>query len=186
MSFTDITTPHSALRQLIAQGQSQMAKNPDPIRWLLVDVTTQKLIFLERETARGYWPISTAASGLDNRLDSGGTPPGLHRIDQKIGAGCPLGTVFEGRKPNGSIWRPDQVQTTADLILTRILTLDGCVPGLNRGADIDSRRRYIYLHGTNAEDRIGQPVSHGCIRLRNTDIIDLYDRVEEGDPVVIV
>ena len=131
------------------------------------------------------WPVSTAEAGLDNRIDSGGTPPGVHRIAQKIGAKAAAGTIFESRQPTGEIWQPDQV-TAEDLILTRILTLAGCEAGLNQGGAVDSEARYIYLHGTNHENLIGQPVSHGCVRLTNDDISQLFDRMAEGDPVVIL
>ena len=131
------------------------------------------------------WPVSTAAAGLDARVDSGGTPPGLHRIERRIGAGAEPGAVFVSREPTGKVWRPDE-SSADDLILTRILTLRGIEPGVNAGPGVDSLARYIYLHGTNHEDRIGEPVSHGCVRLRNDDVVELFGLVAEGDTVVIV
>ncbi len=157
---------------------------PD-LRWLLVDVVQQRLVLVRGRSPHGTWPVSTAAAGLDNRQDSGGTPPGVHRIARKIGADSAQGTVFASREPTGQTWQPGQ-NPTDDLILTRILTLNGCEPGVNQGPGIGSLERYIYLHGTNDEERIGEPVSHGCVRLTNTDICDVFDQVEEGDPVVII
>jgi len=156
----------------------------------LVDVTAQRLVLLQGTEATAGWPVSTAAAGLDNRQDSGGTPPGLHRVDRKIGEDTEPGMIFESRRPTNVLWRRTAGETAElqgnDLILTRILTLDGLEEGLNRGPGIDSRARYIYIHGTNHEAAIGRPVSHGCVRMSNADVVDLFDRVEEGAPVVIV
>lgn len=179
-------------------------------RWLLVDVARQRLHLLEGEARLADWPVSTAAAGVDAREGSGGTPPGVHRILQRIGADAPPGMVFVSREPTGRIWsagaRDDGPRGDAhadahgdahgdahagphidhDLILTRVLTLDGLEEGVNRGPGVDSASRYIYLHGTNAEDRLGTPCSHGCVRLANADVATLFDLVREGDPVVII
>ena len=156
-------------------------------------------------TAERSWPVSTSAVGLDNRESSGGTPPGVHLIEQKIGAGAEPGTVFASRRPTGEIWRPaegdpgdgtiDRTHDGAadpardaprDLIITRILTLRGLEPGVNQGPGVDSRERYIYIHGTNQTAAIGQPTSAGCVRLTSRDVCEVFDLVEEGDPVVII
>ncbi len=162
---------------------------PKPSHWLWVDVASQRLVLVEGSTPRVEWPISTARAGIDGRQDSQGTPPGLHRIEQKIGADEPRGAVFKSRTPTGDVW-PDRMSglqdDTDDLILTRVLTLAGMQDGINRGPGCDSRERYIYLHGTNHESEIGKPVSHGCVRLRNDDMLDLFARVEAGDPVVVL
>lgn len=161
-------------------------------RWLLVDAAAQRLHLLEGGVALAAWPVSTAAAGLDAREGSGGTPPGVHRILQRIGAGAPPGMVFVSREPTGRVWSPgghegdDGPDPGQDLILTRVLTLDGLEDGVNRGPGVDSAARYIYLHGTNAEARLGTPCSHGCVRLANADILALFDLVREGDPVVII
>jgi UDP-N-acetylmuramate--alanine ligase len=165
----------------------------DPVRWISVDTQNQGLV-LAREPAEWlFWPVSTAAAGLNSRQDSGGTPPGLHRIGECIGAGRPVGTIFESREATGRIWTPDPASpartgadTHDDLILTRLLTLEGMEDGVNHGPGCDSRERYIYIHGTNQEADIGKPVSHGCVRMRNEDMIELFDLVAEGDPVVII
>ena len=161
---------------------------PDGLsRWLLVDVRAQRLVLVRDQAAVRQWPVSTAAAGLDNRDGSGGTPPGVHAIERKIGAGAPPGTVFASREPTGEIWRPDaDGDDDRDLILTRVLTLAGLEPGVNRGPGIDSRERYIYIHGTNRETAVGSPESAGCVRMTGDDVCELFDLVEEGDPVVIV
>ena len=165
----------------------------EPPRWLVVDVAGQSLDLIEGGRVTRSWRVSTAAAGIDAREGSLGTPPGLHRIAQKIGAGMTPGTVFESRRPTGEVWPVDggtdeERSATAenDLILSRVMTLYGLEDGVNRGPGIDSLKRYIYLHGSNHEDRIGEPVSHGCIRLSNHDVIDLFERIEVGDPLVIV
>lgn len=157
-----------------------------PGRWLLVDAGNQRLHLMAGSVAGPSWKVSTAEAGLDNREDSGGTPPGLHSVKNKIGDGAESGTVFESREPTGSIWVEAEGPGGDDLILTRILTLDGHQEGLNRGPGIDSLARYIYIHGTNHEAAVGAPVSHGCVRMTNRDVVDLFDRIEEGDAVVIV
>ncbi len=154
-------------------------------RWLLISVHDQKLICVEEGEAARRYGVSTAAAGLDGAEGSFGTPPGVHRIARKIGEGMELGTWFKSREPVGH-WRPGDPAAEEDLVLTRILTLEGWEDGVNRGEGCDSLSRFIYIHGTNHEDRIGEPVSHGCIRMSNADVINLFERVEEGDPVVII
>jgi len=156
----------------------------EPDRWLLVHVASQTLSLVRDGRVERTFGVSTAAAGLSGAEGSFGTPPGVHRIDRKIGAGQPVGTWFRSREPVGR-W-PDDDPSGDDLILSRILTLDGCEEGLNRGPGCDSRERFIYIHGTNHEEGIGRPVSHGCVRLSNADVIHLFDLVEEGDPVVVV
>jgi len=155
-----------------------------PSRWLLVDVARQQLLLLHGDTVATRWSVSTAAAGVDARQDSGGTPPGVHRIARKIGDGADPSAVFVSREPTGEVWdgRPDP----RDLILGRILTLEGCEDGVNRGPGVDSQERYIYLHGTNHEDRLGQACSHGCVRLGRADVVAVFEAVRQGDVVVVV
>ena len=133
------------------------------------------------------YPVSTAANGLGEREGSYCTPRGRHRIAEKIGAGAPLWSAFKARVPTGEIWTPqlDQEHPGRDWILTRILWLEGLEPGKNRGGTVDSHQRYIYIHGTNEEHRIGTPASHGCIRMKNADVADLFERVKVGTEVRI-
>jgi lipoprotein-anchoring transpeptidase ErfK/SrfK len=187
MSFQKNPAPDLELAQIIDQVIAKQRFSPglNDKRWLLVDTHRQRLVLVLGRAPQHTWPVSTASAGLDNRQDSGGTPPGPHRIARKIGAGSPVGTIFSSREATGEVWQPGQ-KSAADLILTRILTLAGCEPGFNQGPGVDSEERYIYLHGTNDEGRLGEAVSHGCVRLSNADICEVFDLVEEGDSIVII
>ena len=154
-----------------------------PERLLVVDVERQTATWLEGEMAVASWPASTARNGIGGEENSFKTPPGWHRIHARIGAGACPGTVFSSREPTGEIWRGEDCN--GDLILTRILTLDGLEDGINRGAGHDSLARYIYIHGTNQEALIGRPVSQGCVRLANDDVCALFDQAQDGDLVLI-
>lgn len=155
-----------------------------PARLLLVDVEAQRLVLIEDGTIRREYPVSTAAAGVGAEEGSLRTPPGWHRIHARIGEGEPPGMVFESRIPTGRIWRGEPGDE--DLILTRVLTLEGLEESVNRGPGRDSLERYIYIHGTNHPESIGRPDSHGCVRMLDRDLIELFDRIEEGDAVVIL
>ncbi len=133
------------------------------------------------------YPVSTAKNGLGELCGSYCTPRGRHRIAEKIGASQPLHAVFKARVPTGEIWSSELQanEPDRDWILTRILWLDGLEEGRNKGGQQDTHDRYIYIHGTNEEHLIGTPVSHGCIRMKNADVADLFDLVEEGMEVRI-
>lgn len=189
MSLSRKNSPDENLVRLIVQGRDMiLARQPDFTgRWLLVDVFAQRLNLLQDTEVTAAWPVSTASAGLDNRQDSRGTPCGLHRIHTKIGEGTKPGMIFESRQPTGILWRHSDDQTQeGDLILTRILTLDGLEDGINRGPGIDSRARYIYIHGTNHEGAVGSPESGGCVRMTSIDVVELFDQVHQEDPVVIL
>ncbi|MBI4913735.1 MAG: L,D-transpeptidase family protein [Acidobacteria bacterium] len=157
---------------------------PDlPARLLVVDVDRQRLGLLEEGVLRFEAPVSTAAKGLGGGQDSYRTPPGWHRVHARIGSEAPDGAVFRGRVPTGQVWRGEA--SAEDLILTRILTLEGLEEGVNRGPGCDSLDRFIYLHGTNQEGRLGEPCSHGCVRLGNAAVLQLFEIAREGDPVLI-
>lgn len=143
-------------------------------------------LYRDAERVRRY-SVSTARNGAGERQDSFCTPRGEHVIAEKIGAGCAAGTVFVGRQPTGEIYSPElrQAAPERDWILTRILWLDGCEDGVNRGGEVDSKRRYIYIHGAPDDVELGVPGSRGCIRMRNSDIIELFDDVAAGTPVSI-
>ena len=125
---------------------------------------------------------STSKFGIGQVAGSNCTPLGLHRLAEKIGAGCPVGTIFKARQPVGQV-PPGVLDATA--ITTRILWLEGLEPGFNRGGNVDTHDRYIYLHGTGDETTLGQPASHGCIHLAATDLIPLYDTLPVGTLVWI-
>ena len=157
-------------------------------RRIEVDIEHQSLALLEGNAEIGRWPVSTAAKGVGARMGSECTPQGLHRIRLKIGEGCEPGTVFVGRRKTGERYSPALAARypDRDWILTRILWLSGCERGVNRGGDRDTLRRFIYIHGCPETEPIGRPASHGCIRMRNADVLALFDLVENGCLVEIV
>lgn len=160
---------------------------PEALR-AVVDVRTQTLTLLRGQRSVARYPISTAARGVGSREASYRTPLGRHRVHQKFGADAPLGTVFRSRVSTHTVAPilTDPVDVEEDLILTRILWLDGLEPGINKGPGIDSRERFIYIHGTNEEGLIGTPASHGCVRMRNRDVVALFDLLPLGAEVEIV
>jgi lipoprotein-anchoring transpeptidase ErfK/SrfK len=153
--------------------------------YILIDSKTQCLhcIDIDREEDKTY-PVSTAANGLGNREESYKTPFGIFRIKHKLGGGEPAGMIFIEREPTGVI-SEDTDNHEEDQITSRILWLDGMEPGINKGRGYDTFSRYIYIHGTSDEKRIGQPVSEGCIRMKNEDVIELFDEVLVNDLVII-
>src|SRR5687768_15773262 len=130
-----------------ALGRERSPVHELPPRLLVVDVDRQKLFLLEEGALRAEFAVSTAAAGVGGEAGSLRTPPGWHRIHRKIGSEQPLGAVFESREPTGVVWKGEPRE--GDLILTRVLTLEGLEEGVNRGAGHDSLERFIYLHGTN-------------------------------------
>jgi hypothetical protein len=155
-----------------------------PEYFLFVNSTVQTLDIIHHGTAVASYAISTSKYGIGNREGSYKTPAGIHRIAEKIGGTAPARTIFKDRKDTGNVWSAE-IEDEDNLILTRILRLEGLEPGINRGPSIDSYERYIYIHGTNKESCIGTPVSHGCICMKNDDIIELFNRVPEHTLVVI-
>lgn len=156
-------------------------------RLLFVRIGTATLQFYRSGVLVQSYPVSTSRRPPSNVKHSLGTPRGLHEIAERIGAGQPPGMVFKARVPTGRHFSELADSAPADnLITSRILWLRGLEPGVNRGGDVDSYERYIYLHGTNHDARIGEPLSAGCVLLRNLDIVALYDQVRPGDHVLIV
>ncbi|MDR1855008.1 MAG: L,D-transpeptidase [Azoarcus sp.] len=154
-----------------------------------IDIPRQTLeLFADDDVCIRRYVVSTAANGVGEREGSERTPRGRHRIRAKIGAGQPLGAVFRARRPTGEIWTPALAASAPerDWILSRILWLCGEEPGFNRCGDVDSQRRYIYIHGTGDDQPMGEPLSHGCVRMRNRDVAELFDLVEAGTKVEIV
>lgn len=133
------------------------------------------------------YPVSTAKNGAGERYGSECTPRGLHCVRAKVGAGCALNTVLVRRRPTGEIWTAELAREYPgrDWMLTRILWLSGRESGFNRGGGVDSLRRKIYIHGTGDEATLGAPTSHGCIRMSNAGIVDLFDRAALGTEVEI-
>lgn len=163
--------------------------NPAPVgHRIRIDLPAQTLVlFSEGGDAPARYAISSASNGAGEVINSECTPRGRHIIRARIGRGAPVNSVFVGRRPSGEIYNrkmraaaPDK-----DWILTRILWLSGCEPGFNRLGNVDSMRRYIYIHGAPDDVEMGNPGSHGCIRMRNRDVVELFDRVAVGTPVDI-
>lgn len=156
-------------------------------RRIAVDLAGQTLWLLGDGAVEREYLVSTSKHGAGEIEGSLRTPRGRHVVRAKIGAGCPLGTVFVGRRPTGEIYSEAlaRAHPARDWILTRILWLCGTEPGRNRFGAVDTMRRYIYIHGTPDSDRMGVPGSIGCIRMRNADIAALFDLVEPGTVVEI-
>lgn len=153
---------------------------------LLVRIGASTLQFFRNGALVKSYAISTSQRPPSNVKGSLGTPRGLHEIAERIGAGQPPGMVFKSRVPTGRHYSelPDALAET-NLITSRILWLRGLEPGVNRGGEVDTYDRYVYIHGTNQEHRIGEPLSAGCVLMRNLDIIELYEEVRVGDLVWI-
>jgi L,D-transpeptidase YbiS len=152
-----------------------------------IDLAAQRLVLRRRGEADRSWPVSTARLGAGERRNSQQTPRGRHVIRARIGAGLPPGAVLVGRRPTGERWTPElaRAHPGRDWILTRILWLSGLEPGRNRLGAVDTMRRYIYIHGTPDDQPLGVPGSHGCIRMRNSDVIELFECAPAGTEVII-
>lgn len=155
---------------------------------LLISIADQALYAFAQGELQVRLAVSTALNGVGERNGSGCTPRGEHRVRARIGAGLPLAAVLRGRRWTGEVWSPalHAQFPERDWILTRILWLSGCEPGVNRLGEVDSFRRYIYLHGTPDSEPMGVPRSHGCVRLRNQDMLALFEQVPVGCAVNIV
>jgi lipoprotein-anchoring transpeptidase ErfK/SrfK len=155
---------------------------------ITVSIPEQTLVVAadDGRTVRRY-AVSTAANGPGEKRGSFCTPRGEHVIRAKIGTGAAFNTVFVGRRPTGEVWSPELAAAfpQRDWILTRILWLCGREPGFNRYGDVDTMRRYIYIHGSPDTVPMGTPGSIGCVRMRNHEIVDLFDLVPAGTPVRI-
>lgn len=156
--------------------------------YIRVSVAQQTLtLFGDSGQVLRSYPVSTAALGTGERSGSFCTPLGRHLIRARIGAGMPVNTVFAARRPTGEIYSPElaAAHPGRDWILTRILWLSGCEPGFNRLGGVDTMRRFIYIHGCPDSEPMGVPKSHGCIRMHNPDIVDLFELVPAYTPVEI-
>lgn len=155
---------------------------------ILINIGAQTLQLLNDDRLLREYPVSTGALGVGEQNGSFKTPRGRHLIRARIGDGMAENTVFVRRRPTGESWTPElhEQHPGRDWILTRILWLSGCEPGFNRLGEVDTMRRYIYIHGSPDITAMGSPGSHGCIRMRNADVIDLFDRVPIHTPVEII
>jgi lipoprotein-anchoring transpeptidase ErfK/SrfK len=154
-----------------------------PDDFVFIDTNAQTLTYCKGAEAAAVFGVSTSRFGIGNAEGSYKTPRGLHSIAEKIGSDAKPRTIFSSRENTGVVWEDGMDEENQ--ILTRILRLQGLEPGVNAGQMLDSYDRYIYIHGTNREDMIGTPFSHGCVCMRNDDIILLYDAVDVGTYVYI-
>jgi len=154
---------------------------------LFVDIETQTLSHIEKGTFLKLYKISSSYYGTGSKLNSLKTPLGRHEIYKKIGSNLPINAILKGRVWNGAIADiiEEPIDTEFDHVTSRILWLDGLELGKNKGRGIDSRNRYIYVHGTAEEGLIGTPASDGCIRMYNKDVVELFDLVDEKAQVWI-
>jgi hypothetical protein len=165
-----------------------MGRSVEGFGVIWISIAEQRLRWTNHNGDQKDYMISTAKNGAGEIENSGCTPRGRHVVAQKIGAGLPMNSVLVGRVPTGEIYNEALAAQypARDWILSRILWLAGLEAGINQGAGCDSHARYIYIHGTPDTEPMGEPCSHGCIRMRNDDVIELFDAVYEGTPVQIV
>jgi L,D-transpeptidase YbiS len=156
--------------------------------FLQLHIPTQKLYLLQDNQIIREYKISTAKNGVGEKKGSEQTPRGWHIIRAKIGNEQPVNSVFVGRRSTGEIYSSELKQRylDRDWILTRILWLSGLEIGKNRLGEVDTMQRYIYIHGTPDENQMGIPASHGCVRMRNDDVIELFNKVNVGSKVLIL
>ena len=178
---------HPRTQDYLSRLKNDFGYQPNKLL-LLVSIARQELYLVQNGYIEKAYAISTAAAGVGSESGSGKTPAGLHQVTEKFGAGAPEGTIFVGRQNTGKIAEiiKEPMDIPKDEVTTRILWLSGLEPGVNKGGKVDSHNRYIYIHGTSEEGLIGQPASHGCIRMYNKEVIELFNRVEVGCYVVIV
>lgn len=154
---------------------------------IVIDISEQALYHYKNNQLAAKFAISSATNGIGSKSGSGKTPLGAHRISQKFGDNAPLGTIFKARKNTGVIAKiiKEPIDVPSDSVTTRVLWLDGLEVGKNKGGSVDSKRRYIYIHGTPEEGLIGRPASHGCIRMYNQDVIKLFNETPVNTIVYI-
>jgi hypothetical protein len=172
---------HAAMRRnhVSIFMQAVSAGMPSGAVLLLVRTDDQAMDMLVEQTTITRFAVSTSKFGIGSEADSNRTPLGLHRVVERFGDGKPLGSVFKSRRATGEVISPEQWHgpSDEDYVLTRILRLRGVEEGRNAGPRVDSYQRCIYIHGTNEENRLGKPASHGCIRMANRDVADLFGAV---------
>ena len=162
-----------------------MSEQPTASITISIATQTLRLDLVDQQLS---YSISTAANGAGERENSGCTPRGWHMISEKFGDGLPINSVFVARQATGEIYTDELAVAypARDWILTRILWLTGLEAGVNQGEGCDSHARYIYIHGTPDSEPMGEPRSHGCIRMRNTDLLALFEQVDVGTIVQII
>jgi lipoprotein-anchoring transpeptidase ErfK/SrfK len=171
---------------LFAEEVSDIGKQNSQYR-IIIKISEQKLYLYQNGKCIKTYPVSTSKYGIGNKMGSNKTPIGLHRIKEKIGDNVKEGTVFKHGKVTKQVVKiyKDQTDLDEDLVITRVIKLEGLEKGKNKNSDVDTEKRKIYIHGTPEEGLIGKPSSHGCIRMKNKDIIELYKIVPVGTLVEI-
>ncbi len=164
-----------------------MSSTPPQPAEIVISLSRQQLSLQVAGCSPQIFAISTARNGAGEQSGSGCTPRGRHHIRIKVGEGAAVNTVFVGRRPTGEIYNEALGRRfpERDWILSRILWLSGDEPGFNRGGEVDTLRRMIYIHGTPQTEPVGVACSHGCIRMHNQDLITLFDQVATGTAVLI-
>lgn len=185
-TFSPSPLPEAEWQQLQSLGWSDRVGGGLGV-W--IDIDRQRFVLIENGIAQWNIACATATAGAGCKVGSNQTPTGWHKVGEKLGDGAPWGQVFRSRKATKEVWSPG-MDTVEDLVLTRVLWLEGLEPGINQGKNadgvlVDSKERFIYIHGTNGEDKIGTPSSHGCVRLYNDDVILAFERIPSGTPVLI-
>jgi len=174
------------LQNILNQAELEAVTLPYSRPIIYIDTQQQLLCSVSAEDkVTQYYPVSTSKYGLGQLQGSFKTPSGIHKIAQKIGEDEPVGRVFKSRVATGDTCHAEDYSGEKDVITSRILWLEGLQSGYNRSDEVDTFNRYIYIHGTADEAHIGQPASIGCVRMRNLDVIKLFEQVEINDLVII-
>ncbi len=189
MLTSSANTPDiKAFQPIINDLKQRFPNSPqDPI--IVISAGEQKLYLIKNNKVVASHLISTAEAGIGSQRGSNKTPLGVHRVSQKFGENAEAGTIFRARQNTQKIAKiltQAGARSNADNVTSRILWLSGLEPGVNKGGKVDSHARYIYIHGTDEEGRLGKPASHGCIRMKNTAVIDLFKQVPVGTLVDII
>lgn len=188
-SFTFLLCLNSySQTEIITKIDNYLNKDIKYDNLLFVSIENQKMYRIQSKDIIETYDISTSKYGIGNQMGSNKTPTGLHKINSKYGHKTPINGRMIGRVFYGQIAKifSDTTTSKTDDITSRILWLEGLENGINKGDNIDSYKRYIYIHGTSEEGRIGIPSSHGCVRMKNKDVIDLFNEVAIGTFVLIL
>ncbi|MBL4593435.1 MAG: L,D-transpeptidase [Flavobacteriales bacterium] len=188
IKVTKVEPSNETIANFLSEYLKLKYKNRSFKKYMYVSVKHQRLYLIKNDSTIRKYPISTAKNGIGSKQNSYKTPPGLHTVKRKIGKNVPSGGIMISRVYEGKIAKilTKKENAKKDYVTSRIMWLQGEEPGINRGRNIDSYNRYIYIHGTPEEGYIGEPASHGCIRMKNKDVIELFDFVEEGTPILIL
>ncbi|WP_018877506.1 L,D-transpeptidase [Thioalkalivibrio sp. ALE28] len=173
----------------VVRDARERAPDAGDVPVVVVRVDQQRLYVWEGDRVTDIFDVSTSARGVGFEEGTYTTPLGLHRIAERFGEDAPRGTIFRARGNTGQIadiLTEPGARSPRDNITSRILWLEGLEPGINRGGNVDSQRRYIYIHGTDEEGRIGEPASEGCVRMRNDEVIELFPRLPNRTLVMIL